>query len=134
MQDTTDAPPIALAAVPLAGAPATPSSPAVLRAPSLCLALLASAIASCAGSVPYTAAPPGVAVGVTPATAQVVSNGQATFVAAVTGSANNAVTWSVTQGGGTIDTRGLYTAPASPGSSVVEARSVADPSKAGTAQ
>ena len=49
------------------------------------------------------------------------------FTAAVTGSTNTAVTWSVASGGGTVSTSGLYTAPSTAGTASVVATSVADP-------
>lgn len=61
------------------------------------------------------------------------------FSATVTGSSNTAVTWFVdtVSGGnstvGTIDSSGLYTAPAQGGSHTVMAASVADPTKTATA-
>lgn len=56
------------------------------------------------------------------------------FTAVVTGAANGAVSWSVTEpGGGAITSGGLYTAPAGAGSFHVVATSAADSSKQGTA-
>jgi hypothetical protein len=53
------------------------------------------------------------------------------FTATVTGSANQAVTWSVNQGaaGGTITTAGFYTAPAAAGTYHVRATSGLDPTR-----
>jgi uncharacterized protein (DUF1800 family) len=76
-----------------------------------------------------------VAVKVSPATAQVREGASQQFSATVTGSSNTSVTWSVNgvAGGnsslGTVDTKGLYTAPASlpnPNPLRVTATSVAD--------
>ncbi|MBI3181147.1 MAG: hypothetical protein HYZ28_03285 [Myxococcales bacterium] len=57
------------------------------------------------------------------------------FSAAVTGSANTAVTWSVEEGasGGAISSTGLYTAPANAGTFHVVAKSQADPSRSARA-
>jgi len=61
--------------------------------------------------------------------------GQQQFTAAVTGTANKQVTWSVAEGaaGGAISTDGIYTAPAIPGPYHVTATSVADPKEFSTA-
>lgn len=85
-------------------------------------------------TVTVTAAPV-VAVTVSPATPSVVVNTNQTFTAAVTGSTNTAVTWSVQEGasGGTITSGGVYTAPASTGTYHVVATSVADATKSATA-
>jgi hypothetical protein len=74
---------------------------------------------------------PAVSVTVAPATATVLSGGQQTFTASVTGSSNTSVTWTAT--GGTISAGGVFTAGATPGSFTVTATSVADSSKSGTA-
>ena len=79
-----------------------------------------------------------VSVSVTPTSANIRAGASLTFAAAVTGSANTSVTWSVndTLGGssalGTIDSTGKYNAPAtlpSSNSITVKAVSVADSSK-----
>lgn len=59
--------------------------------------------------------PPRVAVGTS-----------ARFTAAVTGTLDERVSWSVDAGGGTIDPSGVYTAPGSAGDHVVRATSLAD--------
>ena len=83
-----------------------------------------------------------VVVKVSPATAQIRDGGSQQFSAAVTGSSNTAVTWSVNgvAGGsatnGTIDTKGLYKAPATspnPSSVKVTATSAADARASGSA-
>ncbi|MFL6603832.1 MAG: S8 family serine peptidase [Steroidobacteraceae bacterium] len=94
------------------------------------------------GKCPAVAMP--VAVAVTPATASVqVGNGMQTFAAAVTNTANTAVTWSVNgvTGGnatvGMISVAGVYTAPATaptPATVTVKATSAADAMKSATAQ
>ena len=57
------------------------------------------------------------------------------FIATVKGSANGAVTWSVTEGaaGGTVSASGLYSAPAAVGSFHVVATSVADNTQSSSA-
>jgi hypothetical protein len=79
-------------------------------------------------------------VSITPQRAAVVIATQTqTFTAKVNGSSNPSVTWAVdgTPGGsstvGTIDTSGVYTPPATAGTHTIAATSVADPSKAATA-
>ncbi len=76
----------------------------------------------------------GVLVDLTPMVSSVPLNGSVTFTATVTGTANTAVTWSVTGGSafGTITDQGVYTAPGAlpnPASAMVTATSVADPSR-----
>jgi hypothetical protein len=72
-----------------------------------------------------------VEIQVTPATAIVAQGETATFTAAVTGTVNKAVTWSVGAGSaGTIDaSSGLFTAATAPGSATVIATSAADGTK-----
>lgn len=72
-------------------------------------------------------APSVVAVQLSPSAASVVPQGPVQFTASVTGTSNTAVTWSAT--GGSISSSGAYTAPATPGTYVVKATSVADPTK-----
>jgi hypothetical protein len=81
-----------------------------------------------------------VTVTVVPQTAQVVINAQQQFVATVTGTSNKSVNWSLSgkacpSSCGTIDSAGLYTAPAAvPGSAVtVTATSQANSSSSGSA-
>jgi hypothetical protein len=76
-----------------------------------------------------------VTVEVTPATTNVAVSGQQAFAAVVTGTANTGVTWSIREGtgGGTVDSAGLYTAPASTGTFNVVATSLADPTRSATA-
>ncbi len=83
-----------------------------------------------------TTAPPSSLVSVTvSATKSTVAVGQTlTLTATVTGTNNQAVTWSVT-GGGTISSLGVYTAPATvpnPAKVTVTATSQADPTKSGS--
>jgi len=76
-----------------------------------------------------------VGVAITPASLTVATAGSQAFTAAVTGSANTAVTWSVQEpAGGAINSGGYYTAPATGGTFHVVATSVADPSKTATAE
>ena len=65
--------------------------------------------------------PPPIIVAVAPATASVQLGQTATFTSTVTGTANTAVTWSIGNGGGSINvSTGVYTAPAAmPASSSV---------------
>jgi hypothetical protein len=82
-------------------------------------------------------ATPVVTVSVSPGTAAVRVGGTAAFTAAVTGTTSGqstAVTWSVQEsGGGTVDSSGHYTAPATPGTFHVVATSLADTSKQASA-
>jgi hypothetical protein len=75
-----------------------------------------------------------VAVAVAPVTAALLAGAQQQFAAAVTGTSNTAVIWSVQEsGGGSVSTTGLYTAPATAGTFHVRATSVADPTKSASA-
>jgi hypothetical protein len=81
---------------------------------------------------------PPIAVSVAPATAGTLTGGTVSFTATVSGAVSGestAVTWSVREGaaGGTVDSAGRYTAPASAGTFHVVATSVADPSRSGSA-
>lgn len=77
-----------------------------------------------------------VAVQVAPGTVQLNGGETHQFSASVTHSANTAVTWTITSGGGTISSSGLYTAPAvisSQTTATITATSEADDTKTGTA-
>ena len=79
-----------------------------------------------------------ISVSVSPTSATLGTGGTQQFTAAVTGSANTAVTWSVTGGSsnGSISATGLYTAPASapnPSEVTITATSQADPTKSASA-
>lgn len=109
----------------------------------LLVSLLAMALASCGtaskSTSPPTQTPPAsISVAVSPATANIRAGSSYTFSAAVTGSSNTSVTWSVnsTPGGnstiGTINSSGNYTAPStlpSPNTISVTASSAADSTK-----
>jgi hypothetical protein len=88
----------------------------------------------CSGSS-STAPPSSLSVTVTAPQSTVAVGHTLTLTATVTGTNNQAVTWSVT-GGGTISSIGVYTAPASvpnPAKVTVTATSQADPTKSGSA-
>ncbi|WP_224240476.1 immunoglobulin domain-containing family protein [Hyalangium gracile] len=78
--------------------------------------------------------PTSVAVTVTPGPVSVRRDGRQTFSATVTGTEDRRVTWRVQEGaaGGTINSDGTYSAPASAGTFHVEATSVADPRAKGS--
>src|SRR3984893_18192643 len=85
----------------------------------------------------------GIQISVTPASTSVSVSGKTKFTASVANTSNPAVTWQVNgvTGGetthGTIDTTGLYTAPAtipSPAAVTIAAVSQAQPTKVATAQ
>ncbi|WP_226372768.1 glycosyl hydrolase family 18 protein [Allosphingosinicella flava] len=101
---------------------------------NLTLGLTALMLVSCGGdkgSSPPPPPPPTVAVAITPATANVLTNGTAQFQCTVTGSTNTACNWSAT--GGTVSAAGLYTAPANGGTYTVTAAAAADATKTATA-
>ncbi len=79
--------------------------------------------------------PPVVAVAVSPHVASALIGGQVTFAAAVTGSANLAVVWSIQEGSGcgAVTQVGLYSAPVSAATCHVVATSAADPTKSDAA-
>lgn len=68
-----------------------------------------------------------VGISISPTSASLATSATKQFAATVTGTTNTGVTWSCT--GGSINTAGLYTAPATPGTYTVTATSVADTSK-----
>jgi len=76
-----------------------------------------------------------VAVTVSPSTATVPAGGSKGFAAAVTGSTNLSVTWSVQPGSscGSISAAGVYTAPPAGATCTVVATSTADTTKSGSA-
>jgi hypothetical protein len=92
----------------------------------------ASGVATVAVSEP----PPGtVTTWVSPSTFTLDACTAHTFTASVSGSSDQGVTWSVTEGsaGGTVTSAGAYTAPSSPGTYHLVATSKATPSATGTA-
>ena len=122
----------------LYAAPASLPSPATVtvRATSM-----AATSASAAATVTLLAGPP-VTVTISPATASLNTGSTQTFAATVTNSANTAVSWAVNgiTGGnatvGTINSGGLYTAPATrptPNTVTVTATSLASPGSQATA-
>jgi len=94
------------------------------------------------GSANATLSAPGITVTVRPSQVTLATSATQQFTAAVTGSSNQAVNWSVdgvaggNQAVGTISATGLFTAPAnvpSPSSVTVTAASQASPSQSGSA-
>jgi plastocyanin len=79
---------------------------------------------------------PTITVSIDPPSAAIQPGASLRFSAAVTGTRDSAVTWSVAEGGpaGTVDTSGLYTAPAGEGIFHVVATSRADPMKSASAE
>jgi len=105
----------------------------------LCIAV-AAALAACAGPTGSVVTP--ISVQVAPATASVQTGQTQQFTATVSGTTNTAVTWQVSSASasapsiGTINSSGLYTAPANVptgGTVTITATSQADASKTGTA-
>jgi len=90
------------------------------------------------GTIPDPPPPPPVPVtiSVSPSFAYLYGGQSQQFIASVGGSANQQVTWSVTQGVGTISTNGVFSAPGSVGVDTlvtISATSLADPVKAASA-
>jgi len=77
----------------------------------------------------------GVAISITPKTVTLATGATQTFVVTVTGSANTAANFTVTEGasGGSVTSAGVYTAPSTPGTYHVVATAAADGSKTDTA-
>jgi|CZKH01.1.fsa_nt_gi hypothetical protein len=105
-----------------------------------CLGLaIALTLVGCGGVSTPTQSAPQVSVTLNQSSVSLPVGGTAQFTAAVQGTSNTAVTWSVdsVSGGnstvGTITSAGLYTAPALPGSHTVTAASVAGPSPTASA-
>jgi hypothetical protein len=101
-----------------------------------CLPLLfAASLLSCGGSAAAVADTSAVAVTLEPPSAQVAPLGTQPFRAAVVGSSNTQVVWSIQEGpaGGTVSTTGLYTAATTQGTYHVVATARADATKSGTA-
>lgn len=101
------------------------------------LALLAlPAICACPAAQVTSGAATGVVVVVTPGDAELEPGEAVAFRAAVTGTTNTAVTWSVSEGptGGSITPEGLYTAPMDAGTYHVVATSLAETTKSQTVQ
>lgn len=89
-----------------------------------------AALLACAAKVDSAGIPPAqtVVVDVTPDSAALVQGQAAQFAAAVTGSADVAVTWQIDEvNGGNVTQGGLYTAPGATGTFHVRAVSRADP-------
>ena len=88
-------------------------------------------LSACGGSSP-TPPVPQVAIQIAPPSGglAILATAKAQFSATVTGSINTAVNWSVAEvGGGTIDSSGIYTAPAAVGIFHVVAMAMADTTK-----
>jgi hypothetical protein len=108
----------------------TPRSAAIL----VVLTALASGCLNTPQPASAEGAAQGVAVGIEPPTATVATGGQQVFAAAVTGTADVAVTWQITEAScGTVTTGGVYTAPASATTCHVVVTSHADPTRSATA-
>ena len=115
------------------------------RAVLLALTLLAVGMLSACGGAstnttnnstpPVPPVPPVITVSVSPTTTSVDQGDTSQFSVSVTGSSNQAVTWSIQEGsaGGSINQAGLYTAPAAAMDVHVVATSVADTSKSSSA-
>lgn len=86
-------------------------------------------------AITVTAPSGSVAIAVSPTTAALSTGGSQTFTCTVTGSSDTGCTWSVQEGstGGSVTSAGVYTAPATAGTSHIVAASHADPTKKATA-
>jgi hypothetical protein len=103
------------------------------------LVVVAVAAAACGGSssAPAAGSPPagqGIVVATSPLEADVPPGGSVKFTARVTGTADGSVTWSVDEAdGGTVDSSGVYTAPAAEGTFHVRAEHASTASASGAA-
>jgi hypothetical protein len=86
---------------------------------------------SASAAITVAQAPGTIAVKVSPASVNVQTGGTQQFSDTVTGTSDTAVTW--TANGGSVNSSGLYTAPATTGSFTVTATSAADNSKSASA-
>lgn len=77
--------------------------------------------------------PPPVTITISPTTATVFEGQQQQFQAAVTGTSNTAVNWSVPSGTGSVNNSGLFTAPNIVENDVVRVQSQADTTKTASA-
>lgn len=114
----------------LSGAASAP----FLAATGAWLCLLTMALPAAAPRAPAVIKP--ASISMTPGSATLAASQSQPFVAAVGGSSNHAVTWSLSPAMGTISSSGVYTAPAPITSSqtvTVKATSVADPTKSASA-
>jgi hypothetical protein len=96
--------------------------------------VIATSVADTTKNGSATITVPPVAISIFPTSDTLGPSGLRTFVASVTGAANAAVTWTITEGaaGGTV-VNGSYTAPTAQGTFHVVATSVADTTKSATA-
>ena len=99
----------------------------------LSLLLAACGTGGVSTSAPIEAAGQQVGVAVTPTETSVAAAGQVVFAAAVTGTAETGVNWTIREGTGSVSAAGLFTAPAAAGTYHVVATSVADPTKSAAA-
>jgi Subtilase family/PA14 domain/Carboxypeptidase regulatory-like domain len=114
-------------------APASVSSSTVVRVTATSVA---DSTKSAAGWVTIVPAPTPVTVSLTPVAIALNAGNTQQFTAAVTGTSNTTVTWSMSPQVGQLSSPGLYSAPANISSAqavVITATSVADPGKCATA-
>src|ERR1035441_9529947 len=112
------------------------SAPATLTSPQTVTVTATSVADTSKNATASVTVLPAVQVTVSPSTASLAPSGTQQFAAAVTGTTNTAVTWSVSPAVGTISSSGLYSAPAtlgSPQTVTVTATRLADTSKKATA-
>ena len=99
------------------------------------LGVIALSLLACSGPASPGGDAQSMFVEVAPQSAQVPPSGTVSFAATVSGTANPAVTWAVTEAaGGTVSSGGQYVAPGTTGTFHVVVTSVADPTVKATAQ
>ena len=118
------------------------TAPSTVPSPALVTVTATSVADSSKSSSAAVTILPGVAISISPTTAQVIAGKTQQFTATVTNTSNTGVTWSVSGSGctgatcGTVSTSGLYTAPGtlpSPALVTVTAKSDADSTKTASA-
>ncbi len=127
--------PAGLGAISSTGLYTAPSSVAAQQ--SVTVVATSQADGTSTGMAIVSLLPPPISVSVTPASASVAANQSLQFTASLTNTADQSVLWTLSPSGlGTIDSTGLYTAPASVSSQqqiIVTATSVADPTRSAAA-
>ena len=86
---------------------------------------------SASATVTVQTSPVPVGISISPTRASLPTGGSQQFTATVTSTSNTSVTWAAS--GGTVSSKGLYTAPSSAGTYTVTATSVADTTKSASA-
>jgi hypothetical protein len=113
------------------------TAPASIAGPqTVTVSATSVADSSVAAGATVSLAPPPISVALTPGSVTLAPAQTQAFTAAVTGTSNNTVTWSLSPAVGSVSAAGLYTAPTTvpyPNTVTITATSVADPTKSASA-